>query len=144
MQAEADQKPHLFGASVNNDNVGANVHVDGEKPHDSNSSVASGGVRVEEDDGLGGIKPTAEELRTLRKVGEPLPKAAFLVAIVELCERFTYYGASGLFQNYIARPRSGELGRGALGMGHRGATGLSTFFQFWCYVTPILGKYSLL
>lgn len=24
-------------------------------------------------------------------------------------------------------------------MGHQGATGLSTFFQFWCYVTPILG-----
>jgi POT family proton-dependent oligopeptide transporter len=138
MQAEADQKPHLFGASLNNDNVGANVHVDGEKPRQS-SSAASGGVRVEEDDGLGGIKPTAEELRTLRKVGEPLPKAAFLVAIVELCERFTYYGASGLFQNYISRPHSGELGRGALGMGHQGATGLSTFFQFWCYVTPILG-----
>ena len=58
---------------------------------------------------------------------------------MELCERFTFYGASGIFQNYIARPRSGELGRGALGMGHQGATGLSTFFQFWCYVTPILG-----
>ncbi|KAH7408402.1 di/tri peptide transporter 2 [Phaeosphaeria sp. MPI-PUGE-AT-0046c] len=139
MQAEADHKPHLFGASVNNDNVGANVHVDGEKAHDSNSSNASVGPHVEEDDGLGGVKPTAEELRTLRKVGEPLPKAAFLVAVVELCERFTYYGASGLFQNYISRPHSGELGRGALGMGHQGATGLSTFFQFWCYVTPILG-----
>jgi len=139
MQAEADQKPHLFGASVNNDNVGANVHVDGEKPAHSNSSSASVNMVVEEEDGLGGVKPTAEELRTLRKVGEPLPKAAFLVAIVELCERFTYYGASGLFQNYISRPRSGELGRGALGMGHKGATGLSTFFQFWCYVTPILG-----
>jgi POT family proton-dependent oligopeptide transporter len=149
MQAEANQKPHLFGASVNNDNVGANVHVDNEKDivekqQGSNSSGAS--VRLadhEEEDGLGGVPPTAEELRTLRKVGEPLPKAAFLVAIVELCERFTYYGASGLFQNYIARPRSGELGRGALGMGHQGATGLSTFFQFWCYVTPILGKISL-
>lgn len=140
MQAEADQKPHLFGASANNDNVGAHVHVDGEKARNSNSSSASGRPHVEEDDGLGGVKPTAEELRTLRKVGEPLPKAAFLVAIVELCERFTYYGASGLFQNYISRPRSGELGRGALGMGHQGATGLSTFFQFWCYVTPILGK----
>ncbi|OAL56091.1 peptide transporter PTR2-A [Pyrenochaeta sp. DS3sAY3a] len=93
----------------------------------------------EQDDGMGGVKPTPEELKTLRKVGEPLPKAAFLVAIVELCERFTYYGASGIFQNYLARPRSGELGRGALGLGHQGATGLSTFFQFWCYVTPILG-----
>lgn len=141
MQAEADHKPHLFGASVNNDNVGANV-VTGEKQaietgHTSDTSVALG---VHENDGLGGVKPTAEELRTLRKVGEPLPKSAFLVAIVELCERFTYYGASGLFQNYISRPHSGELGRGALGKGPKGATGLQTFFQFWCYVTPILGK----
>ncbi|TQB69084.1 hypothetical protein MPDQ_002379 [Monascus purpureus] len=31
------------------------------------------------------------------------------------------------------------MGRGALGMGHQGATGLTTFFQFWCYVTPIFG-----
>jgi POT family proton-dependent oligopeptide transporter len=141
MQAEAEHKPHLFGASVNNDNVGANVVPSDEKQiiennHSSDNSLGE----HHHDDGLGGVKPTAEELRTLRKVGEPLPKSAFLVAIVELCERFTYYGASGLFQNYISRPHNGNLGRGALGLGHQGATGLSTFFQFWCYVTPILGK----
>lgn len=89
----------------------------------------------EEHDGFDDERPTEEERRTLRHVGEPLPKAAFLVAIVELCERFTYYGASGLFQNYVQRPLDGSLGRGALGMGHQGATGLTTFFQFWCYGT---------
>lgn len=26
-----------------------------------------------------------------------------------------------------------------LGLGQSGATGLTDFFQFWCYVTPILG-----
>lgn len=135
-QAEADQKPHLYGASVNDANVGAHVE---KGDNDKHSSSAASAVQVEEEDGLGGIKPTEEEMRTLRKVGEPLPKAAFLVALVELCERFTYYGASGIFQNYISRPRDGSLGVGALGMGHKGATGLSTFFQFWCYVTPILG-----
>jgi POT family proton-dependent oligopeptide transporter len=63
---------------------------------------------------------------------------------------------SGLFQNYVQRPLDGSQGRGALGMGHQGATGLTTFFQFWCYgsfstqllfdeqsnispVTPIIG-----
>jgi POT family proton-dependent oligopeptide transporter len=86
-----------------------------------------------DEDELRGEMPTEEEKRTLRRIGDPLPKAAFLVAIVELCERFTYYGASGIFQNYIQRPRDGSEGRGALGMGHQGATGLSTFFQFWCY-----------
>ncbi|KAI8939857.1 hypothetical protein NX059_003592 [Plenodomus lindquistii] len=136
-QAEAEQHPHAFGASLNGANVGAHVELD-EKPHNIVTS-SSPSIQHEDDDGFGGIRPTAEEMKTLRKVGEPLPKSAFLVAIVELCERFTYYGASGIFQNYISRPRSGEEGRGALGMGHQGATGLSTFFQFWCYVTPILG-----
>ncbi|PYH86863.1 PTR2-domain-containing protein [Aspergillus uvarum CBS 121591] len=86
-----------------------------------------------------GEEPNQEEVRTLRHVAEHLPISAWLVAVVELCERFTYYGMSGMFQNYIQRPLDGSQGRGALGMGQRGATGLTTFFQFWCYVTPILG-----
>ncbi|GAD96295.1 MFS peptide transporter Ptr2, putative [Paecilomyces variotii No. 5] len=86
-----------------------------------------------------GEEPTEDEKRTLRHVAEHLPISAWLVAAVELSERFTYYGMSGLFQNYLQRPLDGSQGRGALGMGHQGATGLSTFFQFWCYVTPIFG-----
>jgi POT family proton-dependent oligopeptide transporter len=94
----------------------------------------------EDNDYLDSELPTEEEKRTLRRIGDPLPKAAFLVAIVELCERFTYYGASGIFQNYIQKPLDGSEGRGALGMGHQGATGLSTFFQFWCYGKPSVLK----
>ncbi|KAK2757589.1 hypothetical protein FQN54_004558 [Arachnomyces sp. PD_36] len=86
-----------------------------------------------------GEEPTEEEKKTLRHIGESLPVSAWLVAIVELSERFTYYGVQGLFQNYIQRPYDGSEGRGALGQGHQGATALSTFFQFWCYVTPIFG-----
>ncbi|KAI5294670.1 hypothetical protein KEM52_003488 [Ascosphaera acerosa] len=85
-----------------------------------------------------GQEPTEYEKKTLLHVGERLPLSAFLVAVVELCERFTYYGMQGLFQNYVQRPLDGPE-RGALGMGHQGATGLTTFFQFWCYVTPISG-----
>ncbi|KAF2085824.1 putative MFS peptide transporter Ptr2 [Saccharata proteae CBS 121410] len=91
------------------------------------------------EDSPDGDEPTEHEKKALRHIGENLPVSAFLVAFVELCERFTYYGVSGLFQNYIQRPLDGSDGRGALGMGHQGATGLNTFFQFWCYVTPILG-----
>jgi hypothetical protein len=82
-------------------------------------------------------EPTEHEKETLRHVAENLPLAAWLVAIVELCERFTYYGVQGLFQNYVQRPLDGSLGRGALGLGHVGATGLTTFFQFWCYGKPL-------
>lgn len=46
-------------------------------------------------------EPTVEEKLTLRHVSDKLPWSAFLVAAVELCERFTYYGLSGPFQNYI-------------------------------------------
>jgi proton-dependent oligopeptide transporter, POT family len=86
-----------------------------------------------------GEEPTLEERARLRHVAEKFAIAIFLVAFVELCERFTYYGISGLFQNYVQRPLDGSEGRGALGLGHQGATGLTTFFQFWCYVTPIFG-----
>lgn len=111
--------------------------LDEKRPISSHDSTSSPDVRVpsEDDDGLGGVAPTEEEKKNLRHIGEPLPKAAFLVAIVELCERFTYYGASGLFQNFVKKPLDGSEGRGALGMGHQGATGLTTFFQFWCYGT---------
>jgi POT family proton-dependent oligopeptide transporter len=86
-----------------------------------------------------GQEPNEQEKASLRHIAENLPLSAWLVAIVELCERFTYYGMSGLFQNYVQRPLDGSEGRGALGMAHQGATGLTTFFQFWCYVTPIIG-----
>jgi dipeptide/tripeptide permease len=45
--------------------------------------------------------PTEVELKTLKRVADDLPWSAFLIAIVELCERFAYYGLIGPFQNYI-------------------------------------------
>lgn len=49
------------------------------------------------------------------------------------------YGCQGLFQNYINNRPDGSDGPKGLGLGHAGATGLNVFFQFFCYVTPILG-----
>lgn len=63
-----------------------------------------------------GEEPTESEKFNLRHIGESLPLSAWLVAVVELCERFTYYGMNGLFQNYIQRPFDGSEGVGALGM----------------------------
>jgi POT family proton-dependent oligopeptide transporter len=85
-----------------------------------------------------GEEPTEEEKKTLTHVGEWLPARIWLVAFVELCERFTYYGMQGLFQNYVSHKHTKEPNRG-LGLGHAAATGLGTFFQFFCYLTPILG-----
>ena len=80
-----------------------------------------------------GEEPNEFEKEQLRRVGENLPMSAFLIAIVELCERFTYYGCQGLFQNYISQSPDGADGAAGLGLGHQAATGLNTFFQFFCY-----------
>lgn len=126
------------------DAVGGQLDMSDTDPeHGSIQQVHEGiknGIDAEAGEGYetpDGKEPTEYERRTLLHVGERLPISAFLVAIVELCERFTYYGMQGLFQNYVQRPLDGPE-RGALGMGHQGATGLTTFFQFWCY-----GKYRL-
>ena len=62
-------------------------------------------------------EPDQLERETLRKIPDTLPYSAFLVAVVELCERFAYYGMSGPFQNYIANKYNDPSGNpGALGM----------------------------
>ena len=64
-------------------------------------------------------EPTEEERATLRHVADKIPWSAFLVAIIELAERFTYYGLSGPFQNYIQNkyhPHDHSKPAGAIGM----------------------------
>ncbi|UJR26326.1 hypothetical protein I4U23_007664 [Adineta vaga] len=87
------------------------------------------------------IEPTAEELNTLEHISDRLPLVAWLIVLCELCERFAYYGISGPFQNYIQFPVPGpnDTQPGALDRGHQTATLLTTFFQFFCYLTPIAG-----
>jgi len=95
------------------------------------------------------VEPTAEELITLRRVADKIPYAAFSVVIVELCERFAYYGLSGPFQNYLQNPlpagsRTGapldkQGAPGALNRSQSEATGLQNMFSFLAYITPILG-----
>ncbi|EUC39179.1 hypothetical protein COCCADRAFT_31902 [Bipolaris zeicola 26-R-13] len=87
-----------------------------------------------------GAVPTSEDDLFLPRVADTLPRGAFLVAIVELCERFAYYGLSGPFQNYIANGYNDANGLpGALGLKQSGATAMTNFFQFWCYLTPLFG-----
>lgn len=73
-----------------------------------------------------------------------------MIAFIELAERFSFYGSQVVFTNFIQQPmppgsRTGAAGlngqAGALGMGQQAANGLSTFYSFWCYVTPLFGAY---
>lgn len=86
-------------------------------------------------------------------MADKIPWRVYTVAFVELCERFSYYGTAILFQNFVQRKLLTPTGRapnpggdidnnpGALGLGQQAATGLGTFFSFWCYVTPLLGAW---
>lgn len=49
-------------------------------------------TRIDPDD----VYPTAEEAATLPRVPDRVPFASYLVAIVELGERFSYYGTTGM------------------------------------------------
>ncbi len=48
--------------------------------------------------------PTAEELATLRRVPNYIPRKIFTIAFIELCERFSYYGTTVVFTNFIQHP----------------------------------------
>lgn len=87
-----------------------------------------------------GREPTDEEMKTLRHVSEQIPVRCWLVAVVELAERFSYYGLSAPFQNYMQNGPN-DTPKGILNLKNQGATALSYFFQFWCYVSPLLGGF---
>ncbi|KAJ6276428.1 POT family-domain-containing protein [Bipolaris maydis] len=95
--------------------------------------------------------PTEEEWSTLPRVAGKIPWQAWTVAVVEFVERFSYYGTSAVFVNFIQKPLppgsvtgAGFLkkpGSGALDMGQRASTGLTMFNQFWSYITPLGGAW---
>ena len=96
--------------------------------------------------------PTPSEILTLHKVADKIPIAAFSIVIIELCERFAYYGLSGVFQNYLQHPlppngndagapasMSDPAPAGALNLGQASATRWQNLFAFLAYVTPVFG-----
>lgn len=96
--------------------------------------------------------PTEEDLHTLRRVADYIPPKLFTIAFVELCERFSYYGTIIVYTNFIQQPlpdgsTTGAGGpdsqavSGALGMGQRASTGITTFNQFFQYLMPLFGAY---
>jgi proton-dependent oligopeptide transporter, POT family len=125
--------------------------TDGTDELDEKHDAYSESVRpVSTDDGL--ERPTEEELGTLRRVADKLPLAAMLVVVIEFAERFSYYGTTGPFTNFIQRPLPpGGNGAGAIDLsqpeqrtgfldrGIQTAVAVTTFFSFWSYISPVLG-----
>ena len=100
-------------------------------------------------------KPTEEQMRTLRRVPGKLPTVAYLICIVEFCERASYYGVQPLINNYVNRklPDNGngygappidpdnQQTPGALGMGTSVANAVSQSFSMLAYALPLLFGY---
>lgn len=119
---------------MDHESSAAELHATAVEPLKKDHKDMAGGIEpVGHDNGLSsgdaasfvtadGDEPSDEEKQTLRRVADKLPWAAFLVCIIELCERFTYYGLSGPFQNYIENSYHDAL-PGAIGLGQSGATG---------------------
>lgn len=109
----------------------------------------------EDDDGI----PESVELEVddaerekLRRVADSIPIAAFTIVLVEFCERFAFYGLSGVFQNYLQNPLppggngagapaspTDPFPAGALGLGQRTATILNNSFGFLAYAFSVVG-----
>ncbi|KAH6888130.1 POT family-domain-containing protein [Thelonectria olida] len=111
--------------------------------------------------------PTKDERATLRKVSDKIPWSSYLLCIVELAERASYYGTKTVFNNYMQFPLpKGGNGAGAVAKddpnGHAGALGkglqfasamlepckglqfasaMVLLFNFMAYLFPILGAY---
>lgn len=51
----------------------------------------------------------------LRRIADSLPLSVWLIATIELCERFAYFGTVGPLQNYIQNPRNDLLRPGGIG-----------------------------
>lgn len=84
--------------------------------------------------------PTDLEKKTLQRAPDKIPTSGYWVSLIELCERFAYYGLTGPFQNYMQNDYPSSNGiPGALGLGQATASALSSGFSFWCYMTPLLG-----
>jgi hypothetical protein len=50
------------------------------------------------------LKPTKEELTTLRRVSGKVPLVAYSLCMVEFAERASYYGCTFVFSNFIQFP----------------------------------------
>ncbi|EAW12271.1 oligopeptide transporter [Aspergillus clavatus NRRL 1] len=77
--------------------------------------------------------------RPLRRIPDSLPRSVWSIALVEVCDRFAFFGLAAPLQNYLQNAKDDPLRPGGLGLGQSYATLINLSFTVWCYVTPIFG-----
>lgn len=108
---------------------------------------------VDEHNPKGLRRPTIHEAETLRRVLGRAPYAAYLICLVELAERGSYYGVTGILANFIQRPlppgsttgapvsKTSSQNAGALGLGVTTSSALTLLLTFLAYVVPLYGGF---
>ncbi|UZJ55467.1 hypothetical protein CBS101457_004787 [Exobasidium rhododendri] len=153
---EAGLKKHEFLPPHVGTDHHTNEEIHEEKKGGSKSSteivehLREGRGNVDEDDAFD-YNVSEHDRINLRRVPAPIPWTAFLVAVCELAERFSYYGTTQVFTNFIQQPLpagsttgsnpSADGTAGALGKGQQASTGITTFNTFWVYTCPLIGGY---
>ncbi|CDK27662.1 unnamed protein product [Kuraishia capsulata CBS 1993] len=94
-----------------------------------------------------------DDKRSLRRITGRVPRVAFLICLVELAERGSYYSLTGCLTNFIQRPlpvggngtgapsAHSQQNAGALGLGLQWANVLYLMLIFLAYLTPIWGGF---
>ncbi|EKD01659.1 oligopeptide transporter [Trichosporon asahii var. asahii CBS 8904] len=98
-------------------------------------------------------EPTLAEAESLglRRIAAPVPWPTLALSLVEFAERASYYGAGGVFANFVQRPlppgsttgapmKEGDT-PGAMGLGLRVSAALTTTFTMLAFSSPLLGGY---
>ncbi|KAL2257918.1 hypothetical protein VTK26DRAFT_8974 [Humicola hyalothermophila] len=81
---------------------------------------------------------TEDEIRSLPRVVDKIPLAAWAAAMVGAAERFSYYSIISIWQNYMQHERGFQTVPGALGLGQSTATSISNAFFVFLFLTPTL------
>ncbi|KAL6235019.1 POT family-domain-containing protein [Aspergillus navahoensis] len=66
------------------------------------------------------------------------PVGSWLIATIELCERFAYFGITGPMQNYIQNSRNDPLHPGGIGLGQSYATSINQGFMYFGRLRTII------
>ncbi|CCF36586.1 oligopeptide transporter [Colletotrichum higginsianum] len=97
----------------------------------------SGPGDLEKADDNAGQPDESPATKDLPRVADRIPNAAWLVMLLTMAERFSFYGMTTPFMNYMQNGRGDPLRPGALGWGQSRASQVSNVFNIISWLTPM-------
>jgi POT family proton-dependent oligopeptide transporter len=82
---------------------------------------------------------SSPEVKGVRRVIDDIPVRLYAVAVIGFWERFTFWGLTAPWQNYMENARHRKTGApGALDLGQAMATRIYCAFYVFYYITPLM------